>query len=140
MRVSNESVPSFVLVDDDEDDRLLMQMALQEAGNPYPTIELADGTELIDYLQQELSQKGDQQVLWLVILDLNMPVMSGPEALAIMREHPLWSQVPVLMLSTTDDEKLINSLLTAGANQYMLKPTTFHGYVEPIRTTFSSWF
>jgi len=140
MRESSDERPSFVLVDDDDDDRLLMRMALEAAGNRYPMVELADGTELIAYLQQELARKGDQKMLWLVILDLNMPIMSGSEALSIMRQHPLWRHVPVLMLSTVDDQKYIEDLLMAGANNYIAKPTTFHGYIEPIKHTFSPWF
>lgn len=139
MATPDNLTPAFVLVDDDDDDRLLMRMALNQTGISLPIVELADGTELITYLAEELVEKGDSQVLWLVIMDINMPIMNGTEALQIMQQHTLWRQVPVLMLSTSDDPKHVHSVIQLGATGYMTKPSSYHGYIPPIKATFSSW-
>lgn len=131
-------VPLFVLVDDDEDDRLLVKMALKSIGNTLPVVELSDGSQLITFLQRELTREGDR-LLCLVIMDVNMPLMRGTEALRLMRQHPLWQQVPVLIMSTSADPLQAEEAIRAGANGYMVKPSNYRDMVDVIKTTFDTW-
>ena len=89
--------------------------------------------------QRELTEKGQYTLLWLVIMDVNMPIMMGSQALQIMRQHPVWRQVPVMMLSTSDDPDMIRNLKAMGANAFLTKPRTYAGLVEHIKTVFEPW-
>lgn len=132
-------VPSFVLVDDDDDDRMLMKMALIDNKSEFPIQEFANGQELLNYLNNELQSHDDDQIHWLVIMDINMPIMNGPDALRQMQEHPLWKQVPVMMMSTSDDPILAKEMIALGAKAYVVKPKTYKGLVNQIQTTFYPW-
>ncbi|MBO0939638.1 response regulator [Fibrella sp. HMF5335] len=138
--MNNEmTVPSFVLVDDDEDDRLLMRMALAETNSQFPVQEFTNGAELIDYLESDIKNHADNQIHWLIIMDINMPIMSGPDALRKLQQHPLWRRIPVMMMSTSDDPQLVQQLIDLGAKSYVVKPKSYSGLVNSIKTTFEPW-
>ncbi|MBO0937127.1 response regulator [Fibrella sp. HMF5335] len=130
---------AYVLVDDDEDDRYLMRLAIQRLGRELPLHEFVNGKELLDYMTEDTNEKGAHGVYWLIVLDINMPILDGRETLIRLRENPRWRDVPVLMLSTSDDPRQIAELLQAGANAYYTKPSTFDEYEKLFRTTFDSW-
>lgn len=137
--MTEENLPAFVLVDDDEDDRLLMRMALEETNTRFPIRECANGAELLAYLERDLAKYSDNRIHWLVIMDINMPVMSGPDALRQMQQHPLWKDVPVMMMSTSDDPQIMEEMLALGAVSYVVKPKSYVGLVNKIQTTFEPW-
>ena len=137
--VTRINLATFVLVDDDEDDRLLLRMALKQVAVSLPIVELENGIQLLDYLQNEVNDHVDTHALCLVIMDINMPFLSGPETLQQMRQHPLWQSVPVLMMSTTSDPTMIRQLLSIGAVGFVTKPATYTDLVDQIRTTFKPW-
>ena len=137
--VTRIDIATFILVDDDEDDRLLLRMALTHVAVSLPVVELENGLQLIDYLQQEVNDQADTHALCLVIMDINMPLLSGPEALQQMRQHPLWQSVPVLMMSTTNDPIVIRQLLASGAVGFLTKPATYTDLIDQIRTSLKPW-
>lgn len=135
----NQDAPSFVLVEPDEDDRYLMREAIRQTGSDYSVIELASGADLISYLQRELHEKGSQKVLWLIILDFNMPAMSGLDVLKTMQQNELWKQVPVIILTANEDPAIKDQVLAAGASAYVAKPFSVEELADQMRTTFAPW-
>lgn len=139
MTEDQTNLPAFVLVDDDEDDRLLMRMALADTNSRFPIKELTNGAELLEYLEQDLDKYTDNRTHWLIIMDINMPIMSGPDALWAMQQHPIWRNIPVMMMSTSDDPHLAGQLLELGAKSYVVKPKSYAGLVHSIQHTFEPW-
>jgi CheY-like chemotaxis protein len=131
--------PSFVLVDDDEDDRFFMREAVERSGSAYAVVEFSKGQEFLDFLQRELDQKGGEKVLWLVILDLNLPDMDGKDILRRMQTKPIWQQVPVIVLSGQEGATQAEDLKALGASDYLVKPSSIDELVQHIQETFAPW-
>jgi CheY-like chemotaxis protein len=111
--------PSIYLVDDDEDDRFFLKLAFESILEKPNLRFFKNGKELVD----ELSMKPESEYPRFVLLDLNMPIMDGKEALSIIKKHPDMTRVPVIMFTTSSAEKDIKSCLSLGANSYICKPS-----------------
>jgi DNA-binding response OmpR family regulator len=133
------NVPSFVLVDDDADDRFFMREAVAQSGSDYKVEEFPTGQAFLDFLQRELDEKGGEKVLWLVILDLNLPDMDGKDVLRRMQTNPIWQQVPVIVLSGQEGDSQAEDLKALGASDYLVKPSSMAELVQHIRETFAPW-
>ena len=133
--------PMVVLVaDDDEDDRVFTRDALLEIGAGTVNF-VHDGEELLDYLRRqgrhaERSERDDPDV---VLLDLNMPRMTGAEALSEIRADMNLRTLPVVVLTTSTSEADVVDSYALGANSFISKPSTFAGLVETLRTFRAYW-
>ena len=130
---------SYVIVDDDEDDRMLMRMALEKSNRLLPVLEFSDGQELIDYLTDNAELRDDDSMHWLVVMDVNMPRLNGLDTMEQLRMNPYWSKLPVLMLSTSDDPAMIRESLNRGANGYIVKPRSINEFTEIFDEQFAPW-
>lgn len=132
---------TIVLADDDPDDRALVGEALEEAGLPIDLRTVSDGLELLEYLRREgRYAQADAPEADLVLLDLNMPRMSGHEVLENMRADERLRAVPVVVLSTSTREDDIVRSYEAGGNSFITKPASFPGLVEVMRALDKYWF
>ncbi|SPJ13848.1 Response regulator receiver protein [Syntrophobacter sp. SbD2] len=121
--------PSLIVLmaDDDEDDCLLVESAFKEMDLAYELRFVGDGRELLDYLYNE----GDFSDLEkyprpnLILLDLNMPRIDGREALAIIKSDPQLNNIPILILTTSGEERDIALAKRAGASAFLSKPEAF---------------
>lgn len=95
----------IIYVDDDPDDVLLMQEAFSSVSG-FQLLTLSNGAELLQYLQRAVCFPS------LIILDINMPVLNGRDTLRAMKQHPLYSTIPVVMFTTTNQS---SELLFAAA-------------------------
>src|SRR4051812_41478601 len=90
---------SLVLyADDDDDDRLFMEEAITRLNDGFRLVEVKDGKEAIEKLQQ-LNE--DNKTPCLIILDGNMPILNGEEALEIIRNEKKWDSIPICIFSTS---------------------------------------
>lgn len=120
----------ILLADDDEDDRQLFEEAVSYI-HPGLEIEKAEtGFELLKKLAT--GQKPD-----MVFLDLNMPGKNGKECLIEIRNNKKWKDIPVIIYSTSFNKKDISDTYQAGANLYLLKPTSFPELIQRIKQSFS---
>ncbi len=71
-----------------------------------------------------------------LILDINMPQVSGDEFLEFLRSKPPWKALPVIMLSSEDAEVQIDAVLAKGANAYLTKPVTLDELKETLKRVF----
>jgi CheY-like chemotaxis protein len=116
--------PTLFVAEDDPDDQLLIQEAIDEACPPeLATRFFDDGSELMDYLQM----RGQDQT-WpkLVILDLNMPNKDGRVALREMKSDPSLVDIPVVILTTSRAEEDVRYCQQHGAVGYYRKPNNIH--------------
>lgn len=133
---------TIVLADDDEDDRLLAQDAMEASGAHYNCFTVADGQELLDFLRQTGKFEGAEirALPSVILLDLNMPILDGRETLKQLKEDPILSAIPVVILSTSASDEDIQQGYNLGASSYMVKPTEFNTLVDMMKTFNSYWF
>src|SRR6476661_3821787 len=109
------------LVDDDIDDRMLFQEAIQEVA-PETKLSLADGCDMLLKLSKVESDKPD-----MILLDLNMPGLNGFECLDEIKSKHQFGNIPVLIYSTTANPEQVKKTYNKGATLYMQKPSSFEG-------------
>src|SRR5438309_5256244 len=101
--MSNQAI--ILLADDEADDVSLMKRALNRAGLANPVHVVSDGVEAVEYLKGAVEAKSSgSEIPLLICLDLRMPLMSGFEVLAWIREQPNLKGVPVVILSNLDNK------------------------------------
>jgi CheY-like chemotaxis protein len=130
------------MADDDADDRLLSKDALIESRLVNNLYLVADGQELMDYLQRrgKYEHPSTSPRPGVILLDLNMPKKDGFEALAEIRSDPELRQIPVVILTTSKAEEDIYKGYDLGANSFITKPVTFEGLVTAMKALGQYWF
>jgi DNA-binding response OmpR family regulator len=130
----------FLLIEDDQDHADLIIDVLKEdnaADIKTEVILKKDGQEAMDYFQNgSIDCDGDDAVkseISLVILDLNLPKINGMEVLKFIKKNSKYCSIPVIILSTSPDQKTIDEAYKNGANGYFVKPTTYDDFVEKIK-------
>jgi len=106
----------FLIIDDDEDDRELFQIALESAGPSIKLIGAGGGHEALAKL------KNKTIVPDYIFLDLNMPQMSGRECLSELKQHEELAGIPVVIFSTSSDPRDIKETRALGAIGFITKP------------------
>lgn len=142
MNVFNRTTrPVHILVaDDDQDDCLLMREAFEESRVANTVSFVHNGEELMAYLLRRPPFNDDEHPMpGLVLLDLNMPLMDGREALVEIKRHPSLRHIPVVILTTSSADEDIARSYDAGVNSFITKPVTFSGLVEVARTLGQYW-
>ena len=110
--VTTDASRVVLLVEDDPDVRGLVEFRLKREG--FEVRIAADGEQALALMEGEPPD--------LVIMDVMIPYRSGYEVLAEFRKNPVWSQVPVIMLTGRGREEDVSRGLSAGANDYLTKP------------------
>lgn len=131
----------ILMADDDEDDLLLVQDAIKECGYHAHFYSVQDGEELMDYLHRngKYSTPSLSPRPHLILLDLNMPRKSGIEALQEIKNDPDLKTIPVVVFSTSDDEKVKLSAHLLGARSFVTKPNTFDELVAVLESHCPEW-
>jgi CheY-like chemotaxis protein len=111
---------NIFLVDDDEDDIYLARLTFNEHFSDWKLTSFGDGQELIDYLTQYTTQPLPE----LVILDLNMPRLTGFETLTVLKQHTRWHHIPVAILTTSGNAEDRARSEELGACVFITKPAT----------------
>jgi len=115
----------IVIVENDEDEQFFMKEGFNDASGLFEIIGMAkSGDELMEWLSGHPASLPD-----LVLSDLNMPGMNGYDIIDEMKEHPVYSQIPVIITSTSSTPTIMNKCLERGAADYLVKPDTFIEYV-----------
>jgi CheY-like chemotaxis protein len=130
-----------LLVEDNPADVKITQRALKESGTPVDLLVVRDGREAVDYLLRQGPHAGADG--WrspdLILLDLNLPGMTGREVLERVRGTPRLRTVPVIVLTTSRRQEDVHDMYAAGANTYIEKPQEFGRFVEVLRTIERYW-
>jgi CheY-like chemotaxis protein len=133
---------SFLMAEDDPDDRLLIKEAFRENQAANSIHFVKDGVELLDYLRRQdkyLANPGNAPVPDLILLDLNMPRKDGREALKEIKTDPHLRHIPVVVLTTSNAEEDIQHCYDIGATSYIIKPVKFDKLVEAIKRLRQYW-
>ncbi|WP_438479557.1 response regulator [Oleiharenicola lentus] len=115
---------TILLVEDDPNDQLLFIRASKKAGLTQPVFTATDGRQAINFLTGagDFTDREKYPVPALVVLDLKLPLATGFEVLAVLRNHPETQQLPVVMLTSSENQRDIEQAYALGANGYLVKP------------------
>lgn len=133
---------TLLICDDDEDDRMLTQQALEDAHISNDLRFVGDGEELLDYLYQRgpfSGETGSAPRPGLILLDLNMPKMDGREALQHIKGDATLHDIPVVVLTTSNLDVDVIKSYRLGVNSFITKPVTFSGLVEAMNVLGRYW-
>ena len=139
MKLDPPSTPAgsqaiILVAEDDADDVLLLKLAFKKAGLSNPVHVVTAGSEAIEYLKGALEAKSSGCPAPLLIsLDINMPGGTGFEVLNWIRHQPGLDEVPVVVMSQSDQGKDANRAIQLGALSYLVKPASFDGLVGMMR-------
>tara|TARA_Y100000310_G_C20693897_1_gene824145 strand:- start:3777 stop:4199 length:423 start_codon:yes stop_codon:yes gene_type:complete len=123
------------IVEDQPADMCMILEALSENGIEMNVLTASDGKEALDFL---LSNQ--PFVPSLIILDLNLPKVTGQEVLKRIRKDDRVSRIPVIILTSLDEEKYINEMYDSCVNGYMIKPDDYFGYKDKMKYLKDFWF
>ena len=126
---------TIMLVEDDDGHRLLIRENLRADGVINDLIEMRDGQQALDYLTRrgQYQDRAKSPRPGLILLDIKMPKADGFEVLKAIKSDPELRLIPVLMLTSTDDQLEVNRCYTLGANSYVVKPVRYEEFQERIR-------
>lgn len=132
---------TIMLVDDNEDDVFLTLRALKKSNIANEVIVARDGLEALDYLfgTRPYAGRNLDQMPVVILLDLNMPRMSGHQVLKKIRENPLTRLLPVVILTASKEESDIFKSYELGSNAYVRKPVDFIQFAEAIKQLGLFW-
>jgi CheY-like chemotaxis protein len=132
----------ILIVDDNEDDYEAIARAFKKVGLVHPVSLCTTGQGAMDFLKQEGSfkQAGKAERPVLIMLDLNMPGMDGLQVLQRIRHDAALRQIPVVIWTTSSNEKDIDACYQMGANAYMQKPVIFEELIESVKRLKEYWF
>jgi CheY-like chemotaxis protein len=131
----------ILVADDDVQDMLLLKLAAERSKLDLSLQSVTDGEQAIDYLlgQKKYKDRQTHPFPRFLLLDLKMPRLGGFEVLNFIRRQPGLKQLPVIILSSSDDPKDIRRAYEAGANSYLCKPHTNEGLVDMLKALEAYW-
>ena len=125
---------TIIMIEDDEGHARLIEKNIRRAGVSNQILPFTNGTAALEYLMGPdgtgAANKGRQL---LVLLDLNLPDMTGVDILEKVKGNEHTRRSPVVVLTTTDDQREIQRCYDLGANVYITKPVDYDGFANAIR-------
>ena len=131
------SAAKILLVEDNPDDEELTLRALRHHQMAENVVVARDGVEALDFL---LSKDTDVNTLPnVVLLDLNLPRVNGHEVLKAMRADERTRSLPVVVLTSSNEESDVQRSYNSGANSYIRKPVDYRQFVDAVETIGNYW-
>ena len=135
MTVSADRLLNILLVEDDEVDVLNVRRAFQKNNIANPLFVASNGLEALEQLRGKMIPRERR----IVLLDLNMPKMNGIEFLRELRQDPELKLTPVVVLTTSNDERDRIEAYNLNVAGYLLKPVTFSNFCEVMTALNKYW-
>ena len=131
----------ILLVEDNSNDELLTLRAFKKNNIMNEIVVTRDGQEALDFLfcegeYEQRKQKSNPQV---ILLDINLPKIDGLEVLRRLRENEKTSLIPVVIMTTSDEQEDILSSYKLGANSYVRKPVDFDKFMDAVKQLGLYW-
>ena len=124
-----------LIVEDTADDERLARRALDKLGVPVEIIVARDGAEALEVLENH----SDHGLLSLVLLDLKLPKVSGLEVLRAIRKNEAAADLPVVVLTSSDERRDVVACYQSHCNAYVRKAVDYSEYMDTMRKTLEFW-
>ncbi|MFZ1548529.1 MAG: response regulator [Candidatus Nitrotoga sp.] len=131
MKIINKPI---LLVEDDQVDVMTVKRSLKEIHVTNPLVNMENGEEALKYLRDPKTAKP-----CIILLDLNMPIMNGIEFLQNVKLDVQLKRIPVVVLTTSEDQQDKVNSFDLGVAGYMVKPVDYRQFVEVIRSIDVYW-
>lgn len=131
MRVTNKPI---LLVEDDQVDMMTVIRALKQVHVTNKVVHLENGEDALNYLRDE-----DNDKPCIILLDLNMPIMNGIEFLQAIKNNEQLKRIPVVVLTTSQEQQDKCDSFNLGIAGYMAKPVDYRQFVEVMRSIDAYW-
>ena len=124
----------IVMIEDDEGHARLIEKNIRRAGVGNEIIPFVNGADALNYLLgDDRSGVASSERQQLILLDLNLPDMTGIDILQKLKGNKHTKRSPIVVLTTTDDSREIQRCYDLGANVYITKPVNYEGFANAIR-------
>ena len=130
---------AILMVEDNPMDVELTLRALRKHKISNPISVARDGEEALDYVYQRGRFAADAPIPGLILLDIHLPKVDGIEVLREIKGHPVYRTIPVVMLTTSQEEADVRTSYELGANSYIVKPVDFEKFLEVVRRIDLYW-
>jgi two-component system response regulator len=125
----------ILIVEDSADDFEATKRAFGKANLRNVIQHVLSGEDALAYLRSNEKAKPG-----LILLDLNMPGLDGRKTLEIIKRTPELKKIPIVVLTTSDDERDVKACYELGANTFIQKPVDFDGLISAIKQLKEYWF
>ncbi|HEY2903044.1 MAG TPA: response regulator [Polyangia bacterium] len=134
-------MPRILLVEDNDDDIALTLRAFERSKLREQVTVVRDGREALDFIfgQGQYAGRDPERMPELILLDLNLPKLGGLQVLEELRQHAPSRYVPVVVLTSSVEERDITESYRLGANSYVQKPVDFGQFLEATRDLGLYW-
>jgi two-component system response regulator len=132
---------TILLIEDSDDDAELTMMAFRDAKIANPVVRMRDGVDALDYLWRrgEFTSDGPMLLPAVILLDLNLPRLSGLDVLKQLRAAPETSHLPVVVLTSSNEDRDRMEAYASHANSYVRKPVDYDDFVIATRQLGLYW-
>jgi CheY-like chemotaxis protein len=140
-RMAKVQVKPVLIAEDSDDDLYLMRRAFSRAALLNPIIAVRDGAEALAYLkgEGEFGDRNTHPLPVLILLDIKMPKTSGLEVLEWIRRQPSFKDIPVVILSASNQPKDLETARKFGADSYLVKPGSLDDLVALVKRLKKHW-
>lgn len=135
----NLKLPLILIAEDDQDDRMIIQDALEETHKDLEIKFVYDGQQLIEYLESN-DDTIKNELPSVIILDLNMPKIDGREALKFVKSHTIFKKIPTIVLTTSQAAEDIEQTYDMGVNSFITKPNNYSEMIVMAEQLSNYWF
>jgi CheY-like chemotaxis protein len=126
---------TILMAEDDDSHATLVSKVLRKAGLDNPILRFKDGQEVLEFLEKINKDPAlQQETSYLLLLDIFMPRVDGVEVLRELKTDPVLKNIPVIMLTTSDDPYEIQHCYALGCNLFITKSPDINHYMETLKT------
>lgn len=141
MRQKIGRMQTILIVEDSDDDYEATERAFREVKLENPILRCEDGQDALDLLyHQGKYQNDDIPRPGIIFLDLNMPGVDGRKVLTKIKSDQSLKDIPVVILTTSDNEKDVKECYQTGANTYIQKPVDLDHFIDSVKSLKEYWF
>jgi len=132
----------ILLIEDSPEDYEATVRAFERSGLRNPIFRCEDGDNALDFLHRRGRYADPEQAPrpGVILLDLNLPGTDGRDVLTEIKQDDRLKQIPVIVLTTSDDARDVEACYRAGANSYVQKPVDMDGFLRAIERLNGYWF
>jgi CheY-like chemotaxis protein len=131
----------ILLIEDMEDDVFFLRRAMKDSGLHNPIHVVVDGQQALDYLEGKdaYADRAQHPLPFLILLDLKLPYVMGLDVLRWIRQRPEFATVPVVVLTSSQQDSDIAATYRLGGNSYLIKPPSREKLLELVRSLGEYW-